>query len=154
MKELWERQDYYELMARPKVESWLTILNTYKAIFNHLDMRLQEQGCSISRFQILINLKLQDDVTPVKLAKRMQVSRANMSTFLKRLINDGLVKTQISANSKRPTYLLSSKGEKYLANIFPRHIEDVETIMEVFDKKDLVKLKKIVDKCSKDRDVE
>ena len=139
-----DKERYVEEMKNPQVESWLSVLRTYRTMFHFLDTRLQQAGCSIPRFQVLIVLCLEDQETPVNIARRLSVSRANVSTFLKRLIADGLIQKNTIPESRRSTYSLSPKGQSYLKEIFPEHISHIKEVMEVFDPKHLRAMEKSV----------
>lgn len=63
----------------------------------------------------------------------MKVSRANITTFLKRLTEDGLINSTIENGSeKRPAYELTKKGVKYFELVLPSHISNVKKKMPAF----------------------
>lgn len=63
----------------------------------------------------------------------MKVSRANITTFLKRLTDDELITTTTENGSeKRPDYTLTKKGVKFFEQVLPSHIGNVEKVMTPF----------------------
>jgi DNA-binding MarR family transcriptional regulator len=99
-------------------------------LFSILDSRMQkEEGCSLSRLQVFFVLYFEGPYVPVKLAKRLMVTRGNMSTLLKRLEDEDLIATTYEIGTKnRPGYKLSEKGRAQFLRIFPRHIENIGTL--------------------------
>ncbi len=125
-------ETFIESMNKPKVKTWNSLLQTYRALYSHLEGQLLQQGASLSRFQILHTLYFEGPHAPVALARRMHVSRANITNFLRRLLDDGLIEPCVESGSvKRPYYKLSETGRNYFEQIFPSHIEDIEKVMEV-----------------------
>ena len=105
-------------------------MKAYRHVFSFLESQLLQHGCGVSRFQILLALYFEGALAPVQLADRMNVSRANMTNFLRRLIDDGLVKAS-NSNAKRPDYELTESGVKYFEEIFPIHITNIKRIVPI-----------------------
>ena len=124
-------ETFMESMNNPKVRSWNSLLQTYRALCSHLEGQLLQHGASLSRFQILHTLYFEGAHAPVALARRMHVSRANITNFLRRLVEDKLIEPCVeSGSAKRPYYKLSSQGRSYFEEIFPVHIKEIEQVME------------------------
>ncbi|MBT3584711.1 MAG: MarR family transcriptional regulator [Halobacteriovoraceae bacterium] len=139
-----------KLLERPKVASWVGIFSTYRMVFSHLGQTLNKMDCSISRFQILLNLYFNGATTPIALSRKLDVSRANITTFLRRMIGDGLIETTTSdgGTEKRPAYRLSRKGISTFEKLLPQHIAEVENIMPVFSQEMLDSLTEIREKIA------
>lgn len=74
----------------------------------------------------------------------MKVSRANITTFLKRLIEDGLIKSTLENGSeKRPAYQLTKKGVKFFETVLPSHIGNVKKKMPAFPEELIALLEEI-----------
>ena len=54
--------------------------------------------------------------------------------------------------SKRPAYVLSSKGEKYFEKILPEHLENVEKNFKTFPRKFITLLNEIHDNIPEKED--
>lgn len=81
----------------------------------------------------------------------MKVSRANITTFLKRLTDDGLIRTTLENGSeKRPAYELTKKGIKFFETVLPSHLGNVEKIMTRFPDEFIELLEAIPDSLSED----
>lgn len=133
-----------EVLKRPKIKAWSALFNTHRSIFAYLDAQLAKNGCSISKFQILLHLYFNGPMTPVQISRKLNVSRANTTTFLKRImIDDLIVPTLEGGSQKRPAYQLTKQGANYFEKIFPLHIEEVDKVLLPFSKDFLAVLEKI-----------
>ena len=122
-----------KLLASPEVSSWRALFNAFKSLSSEFESSLLEHDCSVPRFQILLHLHTTGPHTPVTLSRLMKVSRANITTFLKRLTEDGLINSTIENGSeKRPAYELTKKGVKYFELVLPSHISNVKKKMPAF----------------------
>lgn len=133
-----------KLLDSPEVVTWRSLFVTYRALFSHFESKLQEMGCTVPRLQILLHLYLDGPLSPVLLSKKMNVSRANMTTFIKRLSDEGLIKSTVeNASDKRPAWELSAKGIKYFEDLIPNHIANVKKVVEPISDKSLKTLQRI-----------
>ena len=83
-------------------------------------------------------------MTQVQISRKLNVSRANTTTFLKRImIDDLIVPTLEGGSQKRPAYQLTKQGANYFEKIFPLHIEEVDKVLLPFSKDFLAVLEKI-----------
>lgn len=113
------------LLDFPEIRSWRALMGAFNSIFSALEKGLMAEGCSVSRFQILFYLYFEGDTSAVQIAKKMLVTRGNISMFLRRMEKDGLIKKKAVADQKRPRYSLTAQGRTFFEAIFPAHIERV-----------------------------
>lgn len=109
-----------------EVEAWKTMRLSYCTIFNELESSLQLEGCSISKFQILYTLYFDGPLKQVKLAEQSKVTKSNISTFMKRIESEKLVRKLFVDQEKRPKFILTNKGEKFFERIFPIHVSNIK----------------------------
>ncbi len=103
-------------------------MNAFKVIFSELEKELMAEGCSVSRFQILFYLYFEGDLPAVEIARKLVVTRGNISMFLRRMESDGLIKKIVPGGQKRPLYVLTPKGNSFFESIFPPHIRRVRRL--------------------------
>lgn len=140
-----------KLLSSPKVRSWRSLFNAYKAVSYHFERSLIELNCTVPRFQILLHLHTTGPHTPVTLSRLLKVSRANITTFLKRLTEDELIQSTLTNGSeKRPAYMLTKKGVKYFEEVLPVHLENVESLMPEFPEKFIGLLESIPESLEKE----
>lgn len=132
------------LLEQPEVASWRILMNAFQALYQTFEEALLKEGCSYSRFQLLFFLYFEGSLAPVDLSRKMLVTRSNISTFLKRMTQDGFVtECPESSSTKRPCYRLTVKGRTFFEGIFPAHISRVVSVMPKLPKTQLTVLRQI-----------
>ncbi len=116
------------LLEYPEVRSWRTLMGAFKAIFTRLEKGLMAEDCSVSRFQILFYLYFEGDLPAIAIARKLVVTRGNITMFLRRMESDGLIKPIIPPGQKRPVFTLTKKGTTFFEKVFPPHIERVRKL--------------------------
>lgn len=116
-----------DMLTEPQVRSWQSLMQAYRTVAQNLESALLKADCSLSRFQILYLLYFEGASPASVLVRKLGVTRGNISTFLKRMLIDGLVKVDVSVGSpSRPFYILSDHGQSYFESIFPEHIAQIK----------------------------
>jgi len=103
-------------------------MHAFNTVFSELERGLMAEGCSVSRFQILFYLYFEGDLPAVEIARKLVVTRGNISMFLRRMETDGLISKIVPPGQKRPLLRLSPKGEQLFEAIFPAHVARVRKI--------------------------
>lgn len=125
-----EYKQMRSLLTHPSVRSWRAIMGAFQTVLYELEKGLMSEGFHLSRFQIFLNLYFDGPLSAADLARRLFVTRGNVSTFLKRLERDKHIMVCASSRSQsRPLYRLTLKAEKIFEDIFPRHIQRVKGLV-------------------------
>jgi DNA-binding MarR family transcriptional regulator len=120
------------------IKTWRAFMEAYRSVCAYLDSALHESGQSCPRFQIFFRLYFIGPHSASELAREQDVTRGNMSMFLKRLLNEKQVETfSASGSSKRKLFRLSKKGRKDFELYFPKHVERVKSVVPSLDSKTL-----------------
>lgn len=123
-----------QMMSSPQVKSWRALLGAFQYVFSNLEKGLASEGYSMSRFQILLTLYFDGPHSAINISRRLLVTRGNVSTFLKRLLADGLIEVASESKSnKRPLFCLTDKGVEIFESVFPKHIDRVKSLMPKLD---------------------
>lgn len=136
------------LLEYPEVKSWRALMGAFTTILSKLEKGLLAEGCSVSRFQILFFLYFEGDLAAISIARKLVVTRGNITMFLRRMEADGLIKAVIPPGQKRPLFTLTAKGIKLFEKIFPPHIGRVRTTAPVLSEDSVL----ILQACSARRD--
>ncbi len=115
----------------------------FKAVLTQLERALMAEGCSVSRFQILFYLYFEGDLPAVEIARKLLVTRGNITMFLRRMESDGLIKPIVPAGQKRPLFTLTKKGAVLFERILPPHIERVRKLAPTLDQNALRQLRAV-----------
>ncbi|WP_419168582.1 MarR family winged helix-turn-helix transcriptional regulator [Halobacteriovorax sp.] len=133
-----------ELLNLSKVKAWRTLMHAYNQIYRYLESELLKENCSISRFQIFFYLYFQGPLSSIELAQLLNVTRGNISTFVKRLSEDSLVEVHpTKGRGGKQLISLSPKGKSQFENFFPEHIKRVTSVMPEISSKSLKTLSEI-----------
>ncbi|MEO6460293.1 MAG: MarR family transcriptional regulator [Bdellovibrionota bacterium] len=133
-----KKAEMLRLLDRPEVDSWRALMNGFQVLYRHFEEALVKEGCSYSRFQLLFFLYFEGPLAPVDISKKMLVTRSNVSMFLRRMIQDNLVKeSSTMTSSKRPSYVLTSQGKDFFEKILPHHVGRVVSKMPALPKSQL-----------------
>lgn len=135
-----KRNDLAKKLQDPKVISWRALLDTKKAILAVLESCFQIEGFTVGRFQIMFNLYFEGPLSPTALSLINRFTKGNTSSFLKRMIADGLVETTPGKSQGRPHYRLTSRGQNLFEDLLPRHLARIKKIMIPLDEGALEKL--------------
>ena len=111
-----------------------------------LEKSLAEKDCSYPRFRLLFILYFEAPYSAAKLAQRLRVTRSNLSTFIKRLEADGLIKACPLVSTKtRPLYVLTPKGTSYTEELMSFHFSNVKKLHILKSRKSINALKTFID---------
>lgn len=137
------------LVEDASVQTWSSIMAAYRSIFATLDSALYHEQSSIPRFQIMFHLYFNGSHQPIELAKKAEVSRANMSSFIRRLLESETIEPCSGSQSeKRPAYKLTGTGIKEFEEYFPGHVHTVQNLVKPLNKKEIAKIYQIAKEAS------
>lgn len=108
-----------------------------KALNHHFEARA---GFSRARFLILMVLMHTEDhrLPPHEIAKRLNVTRGNMTGLVDGLIGDGLVeKTSDSEDGRLVWISVTRKGQQVLENILPDYFKRLSRFMAVLNREEV-----------------
>lgn len=133
-----------KLLNHPKVQAWRAVMSTFEGVIELLEKQLSEQGIHISRFLIMFHLYFEGSLSAVELARKLRVTRGNISTFIKRLEADDQIEICASSPSEsRPKYCLTDSASADFEHIFTNHAELVKKLIPGLSKDLKAKLEKI-----------
>ena len=115
-------------------------MKAFSTIYSSLENKLLEDGCTVSRFQIMFYLYFDGPHRAIDIANKMIVSRGNITSFLRRLEKDEIIKAVYKKNEKRPSYTLTSNGKYFFESLFPKHLERVMKMTPSLNKKTIHQL--------------
>lgn len=100
-----------------------------ETLYEGLEKRLNEKNCTYPRFRLLFLIYFEGPCSAATLAKRLHVSRSNLTTFLRRLEDDNLIAPcPLSSTDTRPKYMLSERGVEYAEDLMNFHFENVKKL--------------------------
>ncbi len=127
---------------------WRQLLLLVEQSYAELEESLTREDCSYPRFRLLFILYFEAPFSAAKLASRLRVTRSNLSTFIKRLEADGLIKAcPLVSTNTRPLYVLTPQGTIYTEGLMSFHFNNVKKLQIFKSKKSLDALKTFISLC-------
>lgn len=137
-----------KVLNDPKISAWRTMLMVTEDIYSRLEKKLAEKDCSYPRFRLLFALYFDAPLSAAQIANRLGVSRGNMSSFVKRLEEDGLIVPCPFLSTKgRPKFFLSPKGTRYSEELMDFHFANIKSLpldLSPLTRKELTALREIL----------
>ena len=125
---------------------WRHLIVMVESIYSDLEKALAEKDCSYPRFRLLFILYFEAPYSAAKLASRLRVTRSNLSTFIKRLESDGLIKAcPLVSTKSRPLYVLTEMGTSYTEELMSFHFKNVKKLQIFKMKKSLTSLQSFIE---------
>lgn len=138
----------------PSVDLWRQLLVTVESMYQTLEKKLAEKNCTYPRFRLLFVIYFEAPCSPAALAKRLHVSRSNLTTFLRRLEEDELIYAcPESSSESRLKYVLSEKGVAYIEDVMTYHFENIKKLSLFSRPQLLVELKQFLKDNTKEKSV-
>lgn len=120
---------YEKQLKDPKVEFWRQLLVLVESNYKGLEKKLNQKGCSYPKFRVLFIIYFDGPCSAATIAKRIDVSRSNISTFLDRLEKTKLIKPcPASSTAARPKYILTKTGIEQTEDLFNFHFENIRKL--------------------------
>ena len=118
-----------ERLNESNLASWRLLLLTTEAVYSHLEKNLAKKGVTYPRFRLLFALYFDAPLSATQMAARLGVSRGNMSSFVKRLEEDGLIIACPFISTKgRPKFYLTPKGTKSAERLMNFHFDHIKKL--------------------------
>lgn len=122
----------------PRVDLWRKLLVLVESTYDTLEKKLNEKNYSYARFRLLFVLYFDGPCGAANLAKRLHVSRSNITTFIRRLEEDELIYVcPLSSTETRLKYVLSKKGIEQIEELMTYHFENIKNL-PLFSRPELV----------------
>jgi DNA-binding MarR family transcriptional regulator len=126
-------------LSKQRLRLWLRLLRATRAIEAELRERLRVKfGITLPQFDVMAALyRRNDGMTMTELSRMLLVSNGNVTGIIDRLVSEGMVARQPSADDRRAFQVrLTPKGSTRFATIAKAHQDWVDTMLADFDGED------------------
>lgn len=107
---------------------------------------MKKGGLTVSQFAVLEVLYHKGDLRVSEILDKILATGGNMTVVIENLIKERLVKRNIDINDRRVNIIsITDKGRDLMSQIFPEHVENINTIFNVLsteEKQTLIRLLK------------
>lgn len=142
----------YSTVDPEALESCLALLVVARDVINALDQHLARHGLSQGRFNVLILLNRNPEMSlcPADLAERSGVTRATMTGLLDGLEKDALIeRLQDREDRRRLGILLTEKGRAFIDGLLPEHFYRIAQLMADLGIEEREQLRNLLGKVAK-----
>lgn len=120
------------------LQFWVKLSRAHSAIAAHAGADIARHGMTLAEFGILEALYHRGPMLLGEVQRRILVSSGGITFLVDRLTAKGLVERRHCPGDKRARYAaLTVKGERFVADAFPRHAEAIARAVEALDDEEL-----------------
>ncbi|BCZ46228.1 MarR family transcriptional regulator [Clostridium gelidum] len=104
-------------------------------------------GLTNSQFAVLEVLYSKGDLKICEIIEKILTTSGNVTVVIKNLEKDGLVSKNSDPEDKRSILIsITDKGKKIMDEIFPKHVDNINSIFDILTIEEKLELKKILKK--------
>jgi len=93
--------------------------------------QIQDAGLTLSQFSVLEALYHKGDLRICEIIEKTLSTGGNMTVVVNNLIKEGLVsRCKDPVDGRASVIKLTDKGHDIIADLFPRHVDNIRSIME------------------------
>ncbi len=126
------------------LNAFIKLMRSTESLNNRLNRHLAEADLTVSQFGVLEVLHHLGPLNQRSIGEKLLKSGGNITMVIDNLERFGHVKRRKDPNDRRAVLIhLTSSGEKFIADFFPRHLERIKEEFAVFteeEKKTLAEL--------------
>jgi len=140
----------YGKTADTAMRTWIEISRAFTAIRHKENEYIEAKGLTIHQFAVLEALYHMGQLSIGELTKLILSTPGNMTVVINNLRKKGYITTVTSEIDKRKTILaLTETGEKLIAEIFPKHAENMTEYFQTLTEEEHNTLQQLMRKLSK-----
>ena len=128
--------------AESAARVWVVLARAYAAMSEYVERRVAAEGLCLSDFEVL-ELLLHQDAMPISaIGSKVLLTNASMTSVIDRMVGRGLVVRKSDPKDRRIRMVeLTKQGRTLIAELYPRHLQDLEAIVQVFDQEEREQLR-------------
>lgn len=130
---------------------FFSLVEATATLVDHSEKYWQSKGLNGARIRILVEImKEGGSILPSMLAKRIQVSKANISLLLTPLENDGLIRrNQHPQDGRKSVVSITAEGQSLLLRNLPGNRQCIADKMKALDEHELNQLLTLLQKVKR-----
>jgi MarR family transcriptional regulator, 2-MHQ and catechol-resistance regulon repressor len=129
------------------LNAFIKLMRATESVSSRLTNILQGEGLTISQFGVLEALLHLGPLSLRQIGEKILKSGGNITTVVDNLEKHDLVERRRCPEDRRVIYAhLTEKGEKLIANYFPKHLKEIEREMNTLSPSELEELGRLCKK--------
>jgi len=131
----------------PVLLTWYRFIRVLRKITSQMDEPIRELNVSRYQFDLLMQVAFEEGINQQTCARRMNVTKGNITQHLDRMEKLGLVRRQ---KQGRTNYLyLTEMGTELVDNFMPIHDQRVKEILSILTQEELRQFQSILRKLDR-----
>jgi MarR family transcriptional regulator, 2-MHQ and catechol-resistance regulon repressor len=129
------------------LNAFIKLMRASESINNRLNRHLSENNLTVSQFGTLEVLLHLGPLNQRSIGEKLLKSGGNITMVIDNLEKNELVERKPDPNDRRAVMIhLTEKGETFIREFFPEHLEKIKDEFSVLNKKELTQLAEICKK--------
>jgi MarR family transcriptional regulator, 2-MHQ and catechol-resistance regulon repressor len=129
------------------LNAFIKLMRASESINNRLNRHLSENDLTVSQFGTLEVLLHLGPLNQRSIGEKLLKSGGNITMVIDNLEKNELVERKPDPNDRRAVMIhLTKKGESFIKNFFPDHLEKIKGEFSILNKKELKQLAEICKK--------
>ncbi len=126
---------------------WVVLARAYEAMANYVEQRVAAEGLCLSDFEVLELLLHKGPMTMSAIGEKVLLANASMTSVIDRLDERGFVARKNDKKDRRVRMVeLTTRGHAFISELYPRHVQDLESVMQILDKAERAQLRALLKK--------
>ncbi|MDQ2843110.1 MAG: MarR family transcriptional regulator [Acidobacteriota bacterium] len=126
---------------------WVVLARAYEAMANYVEQRVAAEGLCLSDFEVLELLLHKGPMTMSAIGEKVLLANASMTSVIDRLDGRGFVARKNDKKDRRVRMVeLTTRGHGFISELYPRHVKDLESVMQILDKAERAQLRALLKK--------
>jgi DNA-binding MarR family transcriptional regulator len=109
------------------VPAWVRLARVFHKIDHALVTQLREHGLTLAQFDVLAHVGAAEGLTQQELARRLLVTKGNITQLLDRLAETGLIERRQEGRCNRLS--LTAAGRQLYESVVPQHEAEIARLL-------------------------
>ncbi len=121
---------------------WVVLARAYESMAHYVEQRVAAEGLCLSDFEVLELLLHKGPMPMSTIGEKVLLANASMTSVIDRLDGRGFVARKNDSKDRRVRMIeLTKRGHSFISELYPRHAQDLESVMQVLNKTERTQLR-------------
>ena len=126
---------------------WVVLARAYESMARYVEQRVSAEGLGLSDFEVLELLLHKGPMTMSSIGEKVLLANASMTSVIDRLDGRGFVVRKNDDKDRRVRIVdLTDKGRAFVSELYPRHAQDLEAVLQVLTQRERAQLRTLLKK--------
>ena len=137
-----------ESATGPKL--WVVMARAHDSVASYIEACIAKEGLCLSDFMVLEVLLHKGPLTIPEIGDTVLLANASMTSAVDRLERRSFVTRKHSDSDRRVRIVyLTDQGREFIADLFARHVQDIEAVTNVLTEREQIQLRTLLKKLGR-----